>query len=194
VKRKGENFATKEDFEALRDQLRSNTRTVEGIRSEFGQRDWAAREWATIKRTKLEELVKTMHACREYLQKGMRLATSGKFDESRDQMADCESLTALYFPSLVGPVNCFTKACRELYILNLEHSSHMLSAANDNERNTALAALHAALRPKFQAVLASLGRAEDKAVVLMQELAGMAKQSAPLLAARSGAAPEDNSK
>jgi hypothetical protein len=44
LKERGKNLATKADFEALKEQLRTNTELVETIKSDVGQRDWARRE------------------------------------------------------------------------------------------------------------------------------------------------------
>jgi ABC-type phosphate/phosphonate transport system permease subunit len=54
---RGKNHATKADFESLKDQLRANTELVETIKSEVSQRDWAKREWANLRRLKLEQLL-----------------------------------------------------------------------------------------------------------------------------------------
>src|SRR5262245_32814719 len=60
---RGKNLATKADFVSLQDQLRANTELVETIKAEVGQKDWARREWANLRRTKLEELIEKMHDC-----------------------------------------------------------------------------------------------------------------------------------
>ena len=39
LKTKGQNFATKHDFDQLHEQLKANTQLVEDIKSEVGQRD-----------------------------------------------------------------------------------------------------------------------------------------------------------
>ena len=44
LKTKAQNFATKQDFNELKSQLGENTRLVETIKSEVGQKDWAQRE------------------------------------------------------------------------------------------------------------------------------------------------------
>jgi hypothetical protein len=42
---KGQNLATKHDFDELQKQLKANTELVETIKAEVGQKDWAQREW-----------------------------------------------------------------------------------------------------------------------------------------------------
>ena len=41
LRTRGKNLATRADFESLQAQLRANTQTVESIKSEVSQRDWA---------------------------------------------------------------------------------------------------------------------------------------------------------
>jgi len=50
LKTKGQNFATKRDFDELQKQISANTKLVETIKSEVSQRDWAQREWAVLGR------------------------------------------------------------------------------------------------------------------------------------------------
>jgi len=54
---KGQNLATREDFESLRHQLTQSTRTVEGIKAEFARTDWASREWTALRIRKIEEMM-----------------------------------------------------------------------------------------------------------------------------------------
>lgn len=55
LKTKGQNFATKRDFDELQKQLSENTKLVEAIKSEISHRDWVQRERTTFRRNKLEE-------------------------------------------------------------------------------------------------------------------------------------------
>src|SRR6476469_5123833 len=62
LKTKGQNFATKQDFDELLEQLRANTEVVESV-NEVGQRDWAEREWKNLRRRKLETLFDKIQEC-----------------------------------------------------------------------------------------------------------------------------------
>lgn len=55
--KRGETAATKADFDEITRQLKETTRVSEQVRSEVSRADWVAREWKTIRRIKLEELV-----------------------------------------------------------------------------------------------------------------------------------------
>src|SRR5262245_13690250 len=53
LKIKGENLATKQNFDDLLKQQEETAKAVEDIKSEISQRDWARREWANLRRIKL---------------------------------------------------------------------------------------------------------------------------------------------
>jgi hypothetical protein len=55
--KRGETAATKADFDEIIRQLKKTTEASEEVRSAVSHADWVAREWKTIRRIKLEELV-----------------------------------------------------------------------------------------------------------------------------------------
>ena len=55
--KRGEVLATSADLQEILRQLKSTTEVAEQVRAAVSHADWAAREWKTIRRTKLEELV-----------------------------------------------------------------------------------------------------------------------------------------
>lgn len=55
--KRGETAATKADFDEITRQLKETTKVSEEVRSAVSHADWVAREWKTIRRIKLEELV-----------------------------------------------------------------------------------------------------------------------------------------
>src|SRR5262252_4432820 len=75
---RGKNLATKADFHSLQEQLRATTQTVETIKSEVAQKDWAQREWTNLRRTKLEALLEKMHDCLAFLDQLRRRAVKGE--------------------------------------------------------------------------------------------------------------------
>jgi len=112
-KTRGKTFATTADFKTLQKQLRKNTKLVESIKSDVAQRDWVLREWATLRRVKLEELIAKNAACDDYLERLRRHALNGElFAEARPD-ADLNTLMTLYVPELKDEVDercrCFSK-------------------------------------------------------------------------------------
>ncbi len=65
--KRGELYATKADFDEILRQLAKTTEVAEQVRSAVSHADWAAREWKTIRRIKLEELVQCAISVDEWL-------------------------------------------------------------------------------------------------------------------------------
>jgi hypothetical protein len=98
---RGQNLATKHDFEELQRQLEDNTKLVEDIKSEVGQGDWARREWTNLRRIKLEALLEKMHECEVYLDRRRNSAYEGEpAKPERDCISELDALAALYFREL----------------------------------------------------------------------------------------------
>jgi hypothetical protein len=75
---RGQNLATKHDFDELQKQLSATTKLVETIKSEVSHHDWAQRERTTLRRIKLEALLEKMHECEDYLDRRRNTAMEGK--------------------------------------------------------------------------------------------------------------------
>jgi len=109
---RGRNLATKADFDSLTDQLRITTETVETIRAEVSQKDWAKREWTNLRRVKLEELLTKMHDCEEYLDRVRHKGFEGSADYGRDPISELTTIGELYFPELGPQIRQFVVQCR----------------------------------------------------------------------------------
>jgi hypothetical protein len=112
LKTKGQNFATKQDFNELQKQLKANTELVEKIKAEVGQKDWAQREWTSLRRTKLEALLAAMHDCEAYLERYRLRAMKEELQEERDPVREFSTLAA-HFPELRTQATDFSIAYRE---------------------------------------------------------------------------------
>jgi hypothetical protein len=129
---RGQNLATKHDFDELLRQLRANTEAVEAIKSEVGQRDWARREWTNLRRVKLEALLEKTHECELYLDQRRGSAIEGKSGTpARDCISELDVLGALYFPELKSEVDRVVINCREQLGLMTELAMAILKAGND---------------------------------------------------------------
>jgi hypothetical protein len=109
---RGQNLATKHDFDELRKQLKANTELVETIKAEVGQKDWAQREWTNLRRTKLEALLEKMHDCEAYLSVLWHNAFSGEWVvQERDPFNELNTIASL-FPELEPYVYDFVREGR----------------------------------------------------------------------------------
>ena len=131
LKTKGQNFATKRDFDDLQKQLRANTELVEGIKSEVSQRDWTQREWTNLRRIKLEALLEKTHECEVYLDRQRDSAFEGKImTPERDPIGELETLAVLYFPDfpeLKSEAESLVSTCRQYFL-----RTHRLAMASNN--------------------------------------------------------------
>jgi hypothetical protein len=132
-KTRGKNLATKADFDSLQNQLRANTRLVETIKAEVGQKDWAQREWTNLRRTKLEALLEKMHDCETYLDQHTNRFLEGKSidDQQRDHLNELSAIGALYFPELQEEVSRFYLTGKTQIVAGLQ-LSQALGSAGDN--------------------------------------------------------------
>ena len=64
LRMRGKSLATKADVASVLKQLSANTRLVEAIQTEVSQKDWSRREWANLRRAKLEELTRSLQSGR----------------------------------------------------------------------------------------------------------------------------------
>jgi hypothetical protein len=108
LRKRAETFATKADFEELLLQVRASTEASESVKSAIAKSDWAEREWRTLRRTKLEELMTAMHQATHWLDKEM---DARFFDEPMptdlSPIWKVEVLSTLYFPEIQSESNAF---------------------------------------------------------------------------------------
>jgi hypothetical protein len=112
LKTKGKNLASKADFDGLQDQLRGTSKLVETVKADIGQEDWRTREWANLRRIKLEALLNNMHDCERYLDQLRNRAFEAAPLEERDPLPGLEVITTLYFPELKIEVDAYLDKCR----------------------------------------------------------------------------------
>ncbi|MCI5136994.1 MAG: hypothetical protein D3922_00955 [Candidatus Electrothrix sp. AR1] len=102
AKKRGELEAINAGFAEIKKQVRETTIITEQVRSKVDHADWVAREWKTIRRVKLEELVQSAISVRHWTNKDLSL------DRQDRQNAKSESCPAyhaamiarLYFPGI----------------------------------------------------------------------------------------------
>jgi hypothetical protein len=132
LKTKGQNFATKRDFDELQRQLSANTKLVETVKSEVSQRDWAQREWTNLRRIKLEALIEKMHECEAYLDRCRSAAVEGSsLGEAGDVIGEFGTISDIYFPQLSKETGDFSRECRKEAI-TISNLGQAILKAGDN--------------------------------------------------------------
>lgn len=107
LKKRGENYATRVDFDHLIEQLRKTTEAAEGVRTDIAHNDWSAREWKTLQRIKGEELlVESENSKQRFISASLNCLFVG-LDVNSAMNADLGArvamLAALYFPEATIP-------------------------------------------------------------------------------------------
>ena len=174
LKRRAETVATKADMNEILAQLRETTKIAEQVRSEVAHADWVAREWRTIRRTKLEEVLVAAHSLDRWLDEVQK-----KWIYKEIQAIDIDApkrikvLTALYFPELNAESNIVQSAHRSAYMFILEIAKQVGSASNDaTAYEAAMKTFIQGWGPHSEAAATSVAAFERKAAQLMQSLAG----------------------
>ena len=116
---------------------------VETIKAEVGQKEWARREWANLRRTKLEALLDKMHDCEVYRDRlrhktfYIGISTDPEFSE-RDPVSELSAIAELYFPELLGDAYEFISACRSQLQLGYALMPKLVGMIDPDARKTAL--------------------------------------------------------
>ena len=134
LKKRAEVFATKADMHEVLHQVTLTTRATEQVRSAIGKADWAAREWQTIRRLKLEELLSSAYSLDKWLDFQQAKWLHNEEIDINDKPTDTlRMLAALYFPELKSEVSvvwmAYLDAC--LFILNKSDSVRAARSSND---------------------------------------------------------------
>src|SRR5215510_4710397 len=95
LRMRGKNLATKADVASVLRQLSANTKLVEAIQSEVSQKDWSRREWANLRRAKLEELLKVAHDCEDFRKRYRTNCMEGVHTPEHDPDSELETIAAL---------------------------------------------------------------------------------------------------
>lgn len=123
MKKRGETLATKADMDEILIQVSATTRATEEVRSSITHADWQAREWKTLRRVKLEELMTCVYSLDSWL---TALREKWVSDENitvtDDAIANFKKLATLYFPELAIEANAVFTTHSQAVVFILERS------------------------------------------------------------------------
>lgn len=167
-KKKGENLATKEDHHELLRQIKINTSTVEEIKFDLAASDWMTKEWKTLRRQKLEEMIATMISLCDH-QKSLQdslIFEHGERPANVDIFPRITMLCEIYFPE------CKVTYCKfRLAARNLESAIH--STKLELLKNTNNSSVCVKLRQDFCQKSIEYSMDRDAAMVEMIEDVGV---------------------
>lgn len=139
LRKRAETFANKADFDELLRQLRATTDAAESVRSVIAKNDWAEREWRTLRRIKLEELLTAMHAATHWLDKEMDARFFAEpMPSEASPIWKIEVLTSLYFPELQSEAGAFDLALAQYRSWIVDVQAELSSAGQAPEQRQAV--------------------------------------------------------
>lgn len=101
LKKRADVHATKTDMDEVLRQLRETTAAAQEVKSSIEQSDWAAREWNTLRRKKLEELLDLAHSLDDVMHHHSNAVTLSKGELPSTAVIDkLQTLSTLYFPEI----------------------------------------------------------------------------------------------
>jgi hypothetical protein len=119
AKRKGENFATKEDFEKVLVQIEQQAKAVKGIEERIVHEYIEKREISKIQREKLEETYEALSAELELFSKNLATAATDAHRDVEFPSNKVEMLITLYFNDDLSSQLDYYKEKRKLVISNI---------------------------------------------------------------------------
>jgi hypothetical protein len=130
LKKRGETLATKADMDEILRQLSQTTRVAEEVKSRVSEAEWVSREWRTVRRTKLEELIATAYLHEEWINKHIAKWVDGKIDNDPGlgPSSKMQLLSALYFPNLNTEVATVRKSYLNLLTYIIDASAQVRDA------------------------------------------------------------------
>jgi hypothetical protein len=177
-KARGQNLATKADFEELLNQLRRTTEAAESIKQSLSHQDWVIREFKTLRRTKLEELLNAVFEAHHWLdQRRDEALFSGTAVTNADPFNRVQVIGGLYFPELSQELSELKMAYLQYEHWLLDSQGKVSPAKIMNDANAYGAALKDAkegFKNIHEPLLKRTAALEDKAKGLMGEILGVA--------------------
>ena len=121
IRKRAETYASKADLLELVRQLEATTKAAEEVKTAISHADWSTREWKSLRRTKLEELLTTVYDVRHWLDVDMNVRFfNEKKTEAKSPIWKLEVVSRLYFPEL-------HEETRELSLVYTQYTHWMLS-------------------------------------------------------------------
>jgi hypothetical protein len=174
AKKRGEALATKADFDELLSQLKTTTAVAEEVKTRVSHADWATRELKTLRRLKLEELLKAIYELVAWqdIEKDARIYNSGK-DPGPSPLPKVELLVGLYFPELRPVVHECCQIHRQMVIETLQGNAKLLTAGdNAAARQQARQQFSNVWAPLYQKQLHAVSALEKACREIMEGLVG----------------------
>lgn len=177
LKKHGETLATRADMAEILRQISETTRVTEQVRAAVSQTEWITREWRTIRRLKLEELITAGYSLEQWIRSAIDVWVEGKDITLGELPTEQMKLIAtLYYPELIGEVGVVRAIFLKIEALILRHANSIntVKGNKDSEAyNAAINAYEQEFGPAYEALLLAMEDLETKASLQMAKFANV---------------------
>jgi len=170
--KRGEVLATSADLQEILRQLKSTTEVAEQVRAAVSHADWAAREWKTIRRTKLEELVEVSLSLEAWLdeQRSAWLFPSEKARGGLPPTDRVSVLSSLYFPEMENVSSSLESAERRAYAWIVDLAVRGMQIPDIQARGNYYEQARSEWEPLYREVRSAVAQIKTAASGLMQQM------------------------
>ena len=174
-KKRGENLATKSDFDDLLAQIKATTTATEDVKSKISHLDWSTKERKVLLRNKLEELLHRLHELEDWQDEKRYIAlyTDEKFITHSSTVSKATIIIALYFPELRQIVHDHIQMHRRIMILLSKARSEFFKLKSKNDY-TGISLMQSKAEDDYIKIyteqIYSLASINDKCHTIMNEL------------------------
>lgn len=175
VRKRAETYASKADLSELVRQLETTTQAAEAVKAAISHADWSVREWQSLRRTKLEELLTTVYDVRHWLDVDMNVRFFNEAKtERKSPIWKLEVVSRLYFPELRVETQQLSLVYTQYMHWMLGVQEKLFQAANDMaERRAVHQGARNGLNVHHVALLQAISQIEEKAPQLLKVIAGV---------------------
>jgi hypothetical protein len=174
LRKRAETYATKADLQQLIQQLRATTTAAEQIKTTIAHVDWTTKEWKTLRRIKLEELVTTVYAVSHWLEKTRGVCLFNRAEDSDvSPIWKLELIARLYFPELASESAALKQVYYGYNIWMLGAQQKLTAAGPDmQKRQACFDEFMVEIVPHQTMLLAATTAIELRAPMIMKEIVG----------------------
>ncbi len=176
VGKRGETAAVDADLKKILRQLEKTTEVAEQVRSKVDHADWVAREWKTIRRVKLEELVKSAISVEHWLDKQCSACRESSYKEiegSNSPAKQTEMIAALYFPEIQEQSKKLVHTTSMAIVWMNKKAHEINKISNENKTQTTIWIKEETTSEWMQhwnAVSAAISEIKTKAAEIMRDM------------------------
>lgn len=190
LRKRGETKAIKSDYAEILRQLKESTAITESIKSDINKEtviaieeikttiskaDWTEREWRTIRKTKLEELINCAFESVDKIHSQFK-STLYKREEIKEiaSFNKFRTISILFFPELCLESGDFAKAFTNLNIFIAEKNAELVKCEVDNlDIKKAYKDVNEEYKKHAESLSKSLNQLTLKSFLLMKELSAI---------------------